>query len=149
MSGDLAVRVYLTTHLFVGFETGQQNNTSTNEDKDCYHEKLLFHTRIRDFDKAFQHGSIHSSISISADADDENITPGRKSGVSIVGFGPKISMNEKKSQLKEKDKVRYICITVKKNMKIRLHKIKQEKAAWQISKTWSLDDIKSIENSEA
>ncbi|TPX63540.1 hypothetical protein SpCBS45565_g06534 [Spizellomyces sp. 'palustris'] len=46
-------------------------------------------------------------------------------------------------------KVRFICVTVKKNMKIRIHKVKQGKAGnFSIGKTWGLDDIKSIESAE-
>lgn len=47
---------------------------------------------------------------------------------------------------KDKDKrVRYLCLTIKKQ-KIRLHKVKQESSGFQISKTWSLDEVKVIDN---
>ncbi|KAI9092400.1 exocyst complex component Sec3-domain-containing protein [Phlyctochytrium arcticum] len=48
-----------------------------------------------------------------------------------------------------KKKVRIVCLTVKKNLKIRLHKVKQIKGGgFSIGKTWSLDDIKSVESAE-
>ncbi|KAJ1727349.1 hypothetical protein LPJ61_004619 [Coemansia biformis] len=42
-------------------------------------------------------------------------------------------------------KPRMLCITVKRNRKIRLHKVKLSNKTAEISKTWALDDIKSIE----
>ncbi|KAI9015084.1 exocyst complex component Sec3-domain-containing protein [Gaertneriomyces semiglobifer] len=45
-------------------------------------------------------------------------------------------------------KARWICITVKKNMKYRIHKVKQSKSGYSISKSWGLDDIKLIEDAE-
>ncbi|KAF9429284.1 hypothetical protein BGZ76_001546 [Entomortierella beljakovae] len=44
-------------------------------------------------------------------------------------------------------KPRYLCMTVKGNGKVRLHKVKKTSAtSFQIGRTWHLDEIKSIEN---
>lgn len=45
-------------------------------------------------------------------------------------------------------KPRMLCITVKRNRKIRLHKVKMNGTAAEISKVWGLDDIRSIEFKE-
>ncbi|TPX59726.1 hypothetical protein PhCBS80983_g02258 [Powellomyces hirtus] len=48
-----------------------------------------------------------------------------------------------------KNKFRYICLTVNKKMKIRIHKVKPGKSGgFSISKTWNLDEIKSVESAE-
>ncbi|KAJ3120611.1 hypothetical protein HK098_004457 [Nowakowskiella sp. JEL0407] len=150
MSGDLAVRMYLTTHLFVGFDNAVSSNnvttTSSSDDKDSYHEKLLFHARIREIEKN-TNGKEKLFLGDTAGGGDEGSTLANF-GKSAISIGAKITMIDKVGKEKDKDKTRYICITVKKNMKIRLHKIKQEKQSWQISKSWSLDDIKLIENGE-
>ncbi|KAF9104952.1 hypothetical protein BGX27_009863 [Mortierella sp. AM989] len=44
-------------------------------------------------------------------------------------------------------KPRYLCMTVKANGKVRLHKVKKTSAtSFHIGRTWHLDEIKSIEN---
>ncbi|KAI9504528.1 hypothetical protein GGI25_005821 [Coemansia spiralis] len=45
-------------------------------------------------------------------------------------------------------KPRLLCITVKRNRKLRLHKVKMNNNVAEISKTWSVDDVKSIEFKE-
>ncbi|KAJ2004285.1 hypothetical protein H4R26_002592 [Coemansia thaxteri] len=45
-------------------------------------------------------------------------------------------------------KPRLLCITVKQNRKVRLHKVKMNASIAEISKTWSMDDVKSIEFKE-
>ncbi|KAJ2372330.1 hypothetical protein H4S02_009247, partial [Coemansia sp. RSA 2611] len=45
-------------------------------------------------------------------------------------------------------KPRLLCITVKRNRKLRLHKVKMNNKMAEISKTWGLDDIKAIEFKE-
>ncbi|PIA18652.1 hypothetical protein COEREDRAFT_79670 [Coemansia reversa NRRL 1564] len=45
-------------------------------------------------------------------------------------------------------KPRMLCITVKRNRKLRLHKVKMSSKTAEISKTWSMDDIKAIEFKE-
>ncbi|KAG0068986.1 hypothetical protein BGZ89_003740 [Linnemannia elongata] len=47
-------------------------------------------------------------------------------------------------------KPRYLCMTVKANGKVRLHKVKKTSAtSYHIGRTWHLDEIKSIENVDA
>ncbi|KAF9150156.1 hypothetical protein BG015_008033 [Linnemannia schmuckeri] len=47
-------------------------------------------------------------------------------------------------------KPRYLCMTVKTNGKVRLHKVKKTSAtSYHIGRTWHLDEIKSIENVDA
>ncbi|KAG0253579.1 hypothetical protein BG011_006298 [Mortierella polycephala] len=47
-------------------------------------------------------------------------------------------------------KPRYLCMTVKANGKVRLHKVKKTSAtSYHIGRTWHLDEIKSIENIDA
>ncbi|KAG0237832.1 hypothetical protein BGW42_008453 [Actinomortierella wolfii] len=47
-------------------------------------------------------------------------------------------------------KPRYLCMTVKANGKVRLHKVKKTSAtSFHIGRTWHLDEIKSIENVDA
>ncbi|KAK3817210.1 MAG: exocyst complex component Sec3-domain-containing protein [Benniella sp.] len=47
-------------------------------------------------------------------------------------------------------KPRYLCMTVKSNGKVRLHKVKKTSAtSYHIGRTWHLDEIKSIENVDA
>ncbi|KAJ2015761.1 hypothetical protein IW146_009442 [Coemansia sp. RSA 922] len=45
-------------------------------------------------------------------------------------------------------KPRLLCITVKRNRKLRLHKVKMNNTIAEISKTWSMDDVKAIEFKE-
>ncbi|KAJ2723599.1 hypothetical protein GGI07_002554 [Coemansia sp. Benny D115] len=45
-------------------------------------------------------------------------------------------------------KPRFLCITVKRNRKLRLHKVKMNNNLAEISKTWSIDDVKAIEFKE-
>ncbi|KAJ1662313.1 hypothetical protein IW140_005974 [Coemansia sp. RSA 1813] len=45
-------------------------------------------------------------------------------------------------------KSRLLCITVKRNRKLRLHKVKMSNNVAEISKTWSMDEVKSIEFKE-
>ncbi|KAJ2440070.1 hypothetical protein GGF42_007749, partial [Coemansia sp. RSA 2424] len=45
-------------------------------------------------------------------------------------------------------KPRVLCITVKRNRKVRLHKVKLTNTVAEISKTWSMDDVKAIEFKE-
>ncbi|KAJ1822427.1 hypothetical protein LPJ56_003085 [Coemansia sp. RSA 2599] len=45
-------------------------------------------------------------------------------------------------------KPRLLCITVKRNRKLRLHKVKMNNNSAEISKTWSMDDVKAIEFKE-
>ncbi|KAJ1746884.1 hypothetical protein LPJ78_005628 [Coemansia sp. RSA 989] len=45
-------------------------------------------------------------------------------------------------------KPRLLCITVKRNRKLRLHKVKMNNKMAEISKTWNIDDIKAIEFKE-
>ncbi|KAJ2741362.1 hypothetical protein GGI20_005244 [Coemansia sp. BCRC 34301] len=45
-------------------------------------------------------------------------------------------------------KPRLLCITVKRNRKLRLHKVKMSNNVAEISKTWSMDDVKAIEFKE-
>ncbi|KAJ2486213.1 hypothetical protein IWW37_005693 [Coemansia sp. RSA 2050] len=45
-------------------------------------------------------------------------------------------------------KPRILCITVKRNRKVRLHKVKMNNNLAEISKTWSVDDVKAIEFKE-
>ncbi|KAJ2079453.1 hypothetical protein H4R24_003782 [Coemansia sp. RSA 988] len=45
-------------------------------------------------------------------------------------------------------KPRMLCVTVKRNRKLRLHKVKMSSKTAEISKTWSMDDIKAIEFKE-
>ncbi|KAJ2910998.1 hypothetical protein GGI21_000293 [Coemansia aciculifera] len=45
-------------------------------------------------------------------------------------------------------KPRLLCITVKRNRKLRLHKVKVTGTVAEISKTWSMDDVKAIEFKE-
>ncbi|KAG0264150.1 hypothetical protein DFQ27_001384 [Actinomortierella ambigua] len=47
-------------------------------------------------------------------------------------------------------KPRYLCMTLKANGKVRLHKVKKTSAtSFHIGRTWHLDEIKSIENVDA
>ncbi|KAJ3151312.1 Exocyst complex component 1 [Geranomyces variabilis] len=49
----------------------------------------------------------------------------------------------------DKTKFRYICVTVKKSMKLRVHKVKPTKAGgFSVSKSWNLDEIKSVESAD-
>ncbi|KAJ3159822.1 Exocyst complex component 1 [Geranomyces michiganensis] len=49
----------------------------------------------------------------------------------------------------DKIKYRYICVTVKKSMKLRVHKVKPTKAGgFSVSKSWGLDEIKSVESAD-
>ncbi|KAJ2445978.1 hypothetical protein IWW46_001193 [Coemansia sp. RSA 2440] len=45
-------------------------------------------------------------------------------------------------------KPRLLCITVKRNRKVRLHKVKMQNKIAEISKTWGVDDVKAIEFKE-
>ncbi|KAJ1842001.1 hypothetical protein LPJ57_010140, partial [Coemansia sp. RSA 486] len=45
-------------------------------------------------------------------------------------------------------KPRLLCITVKRNRKLRLHKAKMNNNLAEISKTWTMDDVKAIEFKE-
>ncbi|KAJ1648297.1 hypothetical protein LPJ64_000453 [Coemansia asiatica] len=45
-------------------------------------------------------------------------------------------------------KPRFLCITVKRNRKLRLYKVKMNKNTAEISKTWGMDDVKAIELKE-
>ncbi|KAJ2401278.1 hypothetical protein GGI23_001503 [Coemansia sp. RSA 2559] len=45
-------------------------------------------------------------------------------------------------------KPRLLCITVKRNRKLRLHKVKMGNNVAEISKTWTMDEVKSIEFKE-
>ncbi|KAJ3080543.1 hypothetical protein HK102_002976 [Quaeritorhiza haematococci] len=44
-----------------------------------------------------------------------------------------------------KTKTRLICLTVKKNLKLRIHKVKQEKDTFRVAKSWSLAEVESLE----
>ncbi|KAJ2521265.1 hypothetical protein H4217_001515 [Coemansia sp. RSA 1939] len=45
-------------------------------------------------------------------------------------------------------KPRFLCITVKRNRKLRLHKVKMNNNVAEISKAWGVDDVKAIEFKE-
>ncbi|KAF9163780.1 hypothetical protein BGX21_000657 [Mortierella sp. AD011] len=62
----------------------------------------------------------------------------------ILPTGKKDSGAERAKML---SKPRYLCMTVKANGKVRLHKVKKTSAtSFHIGRTWHLDEIKSIEN---
>ncbi|KAJ3295740.1 Exocyst complex component 1 [Borealophlyctis nickersoniae] len=131
---DATVRQALATQLFVGFggtptvgtpssaTRGDSSSrlSATEGSTDRTNEKLLQQWKVREDDRG---GKGKGS-----DDDDDGGAKGKG------GKGAK--------------KVRYICITVKKNMKIRVHKVKSKGGTFAISKTWGLDDIKSIESCE-
>ncbi|KAI8826808.1 exocyst complex component Sec3-domain-containing protein [Fimicolochytrium jonesii] len=125
------VRQQLNHQLFVGFgeagiasqTQGKDTRSATSEGggpTDKLSEKLVLSVRV----------SEESKKGKEKDKDKDKDDDGAKRG-------------------KSSRKFRFICITVKKNMKIRIHKVKQSKGgSFTVSKTWGLDDIKSIESIE-
>ncbi|KAF9208118.1 hypothetical protein BGZ49_009742 [Haplosporangium sp. Z 27] len=72
--------------------------------------------------------------------EEENKTKDTK----LLPTGKKDSNAERAKML---SKPRYLCLTVKANGKVRLHKVKKTSAtSFNIGRTWHLDEIKSIEN---
>ncbi|KAH6589898.1 hypothetical protein BASA61_005440 [Batrachochytrium salamandrivorans] len=54
-----------------------------------------------------------------------------------------------KPNLKDKQKPRIICLSVKKGVKIRLSKLKQERfGSLTVLKVWGIDEVRSLENGE-
>ncbi|KAG0054754.1 hypothetical protein BGZ83_010537 [Gryganskiella cystojenkinii] len=69
-----------------------------------------------------------------------------KAGKDMKALGKKGSADRTKML----SKPRYLCMTVKSNGKVRLHKVKKTSAtSYHIGRTWHLDEIKSIENVDA
>ncbi|KAI8606300.1 exocyst complex component Sec3-domain-containing protein [Dissophora ornata] len=65
----------------------------------------------------------------------------------IIPMGKKGGSVERTKML---SKPRYLCMTVKANGKVRLHKVRKTSAtSFHIGRTWHLDEIKSIENVDA
>ncbi|KAI8811526.1 exocyst complex component Sec3-domain-containing protein [Cladochytrium replicatum] len=118
MASDLAIKQTLISTLFVGWDGVDASSATAGT------------SPAADQDGSVLHEKLLFCVRVREDED--------------VG-GTKKNKGEGKSNAK----ARFICITVKKNLKIRIHKVKQEKtSSFSISKTWSLDDIKSIENAD-
>ncbi|KAJ3047464.1 hypothetical protein HK097_011510, partial [Rhizophlyctis rosea] len=146
---DAELRRNLTTQLFIGLGDASATASSStpistpksvsgaNSSADAQNEKLLQQWRVREEEKS------GGGVSLSKTKG----TAGSDSDEDVGSLGAK-GKNMLQSKLgKGNSKVRYICITVKKNMKIRIHKVKEKTGIYSIGKTWGLDDIKAIESS--
>ncbi|KAJ3042939.1 Exocyst complex component 1 [Rhizophlyctis rosea] len=142
---DAQLRQNLTTQLFAGLgdasgqsaSTGRSSSNAAETPSDRYNEKLLQQWRVKEEKKS--DGSAGGMGRSNSDDD-----------IGIKAKGKNVLMQGKKSGGgKTALKVRYVCITVKKNMKIRIHKVKEKGGVYSIGKSWGLDDIKSIESSSS
>ncbi|TPX31547.1 hypothetical protein SmJEL517_g05166 [Synchytrium microbalum] len=163
---ETALRNALTKQLFIGYDesstdpddhstvatpvstspTKRSGHTRTgsflpNTTIDTLSEKLLIFSRVleeRDGGKLLKIGNLRGT---------NNAIAGINSNSSANSKGGATYADDDDSKGK---KVRYICITAKKNMKIRIHKVKQEgkDSQFTISKTWSLDDVRSLESKD-
>lgn len=166
MSTDTSLKKLLETYLFVGFSgnanssspsastaslnSPTDNNNNSSGSSSSFPEKLLVFLRVQedhDKDKVKDYNR--------RDRRKSNLTyyPGMSNAPSAAssalpspdGLIP-FSLSGMIGNSGDITKTRIVCLTLKKSGKIRLHKVKMTgPTSFDISKTWHLEDIKSID----